>query len=482
MHLPACRAMDSLPRTRAASYGDGTGKQKPHVLVVPYPAQGHLLPLLDLVVLLAGRGLALTVAVTPGNVRLLAALPPSVATVVLPFPSGPFLPAGCGENTKDLPADLFRPFMASLVALSAPLLAWCKAQPRPVTSIVSDLFMGWTRPLADELGVTHVAFSPTSVHYLAFTRSLWRRMPTGHDEDGDERVVSFPELPGSPNIPWRRLSWLFRMHVVGDEVSETIRQILLWSLESSCFVVNSFAALEGGCFTDALAANRVFMVGPLSEAADVRGGEEEPAEVCAWLDAFGDGSVVYISFGSQEALSPAQAACVAEALRLSPTAAFVWVARSGTVVPEGFEAATASRGRVIRRWAPQLDILRHRAVGWTLTHCGSNSVMESIAAGVGMLTWPMAADQFTNAWLLAETGVAVPVAEGADTVPDVGKVATAISTAVASKEGESTSRRVVELGRKAAAAVAVGGTSYNDLEELVCALSDVHVASSCSVE
>ncbi|KAF7112151.1 hypothetical protein CFC21_112089 [Triticum aestivum] len=247
----------------------------------------------------------------------------------------------------------------------------------------------------------------------------------------------------------------------------------MWSVESSCFVVNSFAALEAGCFRDALAAKRVFMVGPLSEAAGVRGGGSEPAEVCAWLDGFYDGSVVYICFGSQEALSPAQAACVAEALRLSPTAAFVWVARGSTVVPEGFEAATASRGRVVRGWAPQLDILRHRAVGWTLTHCGSNSVMESVAAGVALLTWPMAADQFTKAWLLAEAGAAVPVAEGADAVPDAEKMASAISKAVASEEGESTRKRAVELGRNVAAAVTAGGTSCSDLQELVRALGNV---------
>ncbi|KAE8784427.1 UDP-glycosyltransferase 89B1-like [Hordeum vulgare] len=473
LHLPLY-SMGALPQTAAASNGDG--KPRPHVLVVPYPAQGHLLPLLDLVVLLARRGLAVTVAVTPGNVRFLAALPSSVATVVLPFPSTPLLPAGCGENTNHLPADLFRPLMASLVALSAPLLSWCKAQPHAVTAIIADLFMGWTLPLAQELGVPHVAFLPASVHYLATTRSLWRRMPTGHD--GDERVVHFPELPGSPAFPWHRLSWLYRMHVAGDEVSETIRQILLWSLESSCFVVNSFAALEPSCFEDAMAAKRVFMVGPLSEAAAVRG-SKEPTEVTAWLDAFDDGSVVYISFRSQEVLSPAQAASVADALRLSSTAAFVWVVRSNTVVPEGFEAATASRGTVIRGWAPQLDILRHRAVGWSLTQCGGSSVMEMAAAGVAMLTWPMSADQFTNAWLLEEAGVAVPVAEGADAVPDAGKVANAISTAVASEEGESIRRRAAELGRKAAAAVAAGGTSYNDLEELVHGvLSDVHVLAS----
>jgi hypothetical protein len=194
-------------------------------------------PLLDLAALLAARGLAFTVAVTAGNAPLVAARLPSVATVVLPFPASPFLPAGCAENTKELPAHLFRPFMASLAALRAPLLSWCKAQPRRVTAVISDLFTGWTLPLADELGVPHVTFAPASVHYLATSLSLWRRMPTRRDDDD---TVAFPDVPGSPSFAWRHLSLLFRMHVGGDddEVSDTIRKIFLWNLESCCFVAN----------------------------------------------------------------------------------------------------------------------------------------------------------------------------------------------------------------------------------------------------
>ncbi|CAN6328993.1 unnamed protein product [Urochloa humidicola] len=118
--------------------GDG----RPHVLVVPYPAQGHMLALLDLAALLATRGdLSVTVAVTTGNVALLdplLAACPSVGVVTLPFPSSPFLPPGCAaENTRELPYHLFRMFLPALAALRAPLLAWCQAQARRVTAVVS---------------------------------------------------------------------------------------------------------------------------------------------------------------------------------------------------------------------------------------------------------------------------------------------------------------------------------------------------------
>ncbi|RLN04916.1 UDP-glycosyltransferase 89B2-like [Panicum miliaceum] len=399
--------------------------------------------------------------VTAGNAPLLAPLVaacPSVGVAALPLPSAPrLLPLGSGENTKDLPRHLFRPFMVSLAALRAPLLDWCESaqqRGRRVTAVVSDFFTGWKRPLAAELGVPHLTFSPSCALHLAMSHALWHHLPRRRRPDDAEEAVAFPEIPGSPSFPWRQLSVLFRQYVAGDEVSEAIRQFFLWNLDSACFVTNSFAALEAPYVERPLpdlASKRVFAVGPLSDAVATssdRGGKPAvaPASVAAWLDAFPDGSVV--------------------------SAAFVWAVRPGTAVPDGFDAATASRGMVVRGWAPQVEILRHRAVGWFLTHCGWNSVLEAAAAGVAMLTWPMGADQFTDARLLAEAGVAVPVAEGADAVPDAGRMAGAIAAAVG-KEGEPVRERAAELGKKAAAAVAEGGSSRRDLEELVEMLANV---------
>jgi hypothetical protein len=485
--------MDKPPPTRASATD---GSAKPHVLAVPFPAQGHMLAFLDLLALLAGRGLAITVAVTAGNAPALdplVAACQSVDTVVLPFPPSPLLPAGCGENTRDLPAGhLFRPFMVSLAALGAPLLAWCEAQRRQgrrVTAVLSDFFMGWTRPLAAELGVPRAVFSPSSAFYLAMTRYLWRHVPRrGRPDDADE-AVTFPDIPGSPNFPWRHLSSLFRRHVAGEELSETIRQFFLWNQDSVCVVVNSFDALEADYLRlerpppeqrMKSTGKRMLAVGPLSNAVgranvDDRGGKPAvpTADVTAWLDARAEGSVVYVSFGTQYAMPPEMAGCVAGALARS-SAAFVWAARQGTAVPEGFEAATAARGMVIRGWAPQVRILRHRAVGWFLTHCGWNSVLEAVASGVALLTWPVEADQFTDTWQVAEAGVAVPVAEGADVMPDAAEVARRIDSAMG-RDGGPVRERALELSKKAAAAMAVGGSSHRDLQELVHTLTTVVV-------
>ncbi|KAL7161121.1 hypothetical protein ACSBR2_041723 [Camellia fascicularis] len=85
-------------------------------------------------------------------------------------------------------------------------------------------------------------------------------------------------------------------------------------------------------------------------------------------------------------------------------------------IPLGFEDREIGRGLIVKDWAPQVMILRHRAIGTFLTHCGWNSVLERLVAGVPMLAWPMEGEQFLNATLLVdELKVAIRICEGAQT-------------------------------------------------------------------
>ena len=121
-------------------------------------------------------------------------------------------------------------------------------------------------------------------------------------------------------------------------------------------------------------------------------------------------SVIYVSFGSGGTLSKSQIAELAWGLELSQQR-FIWVVRppidndvhgsyfSNThdeietpnynYLPEGFVTQTHKMGMLVPTWAPQEMILAHKSVGGFLTHCGWNSVLESILNGVPMIAWPL---------------------------------------------------------------------------------------------
>ncbi|XBJ02205.1 hypothetical protein VPH35_021647 [Triticum aestivum] len=445
---------------------------KPCVLVVPFPAQGHTVALLDLAALLAARGLRLTVVTTPANAYLLspllAAHPDMVRPLTLPFPSHPSLPAGL-ESFQDCPPTYAAVFVHALAALHHPILAWAKSH--PVAAILSDFFCGWTQPLAAELGVPRLVFTPSGVLGTAVPHSLFRRLVKQRPSDADH-VVAFPDIPGEPVYQWKELSIMYRMYAEGlvdEEFGGAVRRNYLWNLESWGFVSNTFRALEGRYLDTPLGdlgSRRVWAVGPVASEADAAGQRGGEAAVAA-----GD-LILYVSFGSLVVLTQPAAAALAEALERS-TVPFVWVVGAGNdggLVPQGFEArvAAAGRGVVVHGWAPQVATLRHAAVGWFMTHCGWNSVLEAVAAGVPMLAWPMTADQFVNARLLVEeAGVAVRAcAGGIGVCPDAGELAAVLADA-AGEGGREVRARAKELAAQAAAAVMEGESSRLDLERLV---------------
>jgi hypothetical protein len=256
------------------------------------------------------------------------------------------------------------------------------------------------------------------------------------------------------------------------QVRKSVRQNFLWNLESRAFVSNTFRALKGRYLNaplEDLGFRRVWAVSPVAPEADVTGARGEEAAVAAanlgaWQDGFPEGSVVYVSFGSQALLTPPVAVALAEALDQSGVP-FVWVvgAGNGGVVPNGFEARAmaARREMVVRGWAPQVSALRHTEVGWFVTHCGWNSVLEAVVAGVPMLAWPMSADQFMNARLLVdEAGITVRASVGGvGVVPHAGELAAVLADAIGGK-GRDVLKRAKELMAEAARAVKEVGSSY----------------------
>lgn len=115
-----------------------------------------------------------------------------------------------------------------------------------------------------------------------------------------------------------------------------------------------------------------------------------------WLEERKPTSVMYISFGTVTTPPPAELVALADALEATQVP-FIWSLRDKARVhlPEGFLEKTRGDGLVVP-WAPQAEVLAHGAVGAFLTHCGWNSLWESVAGRVPLICRPFFGDQRLN--------------------------------------------------------------------------------------
>lgn len=451
-----------------------------------------MLPLLDLTHQLSLRGLSITILTTPKNLPTLSPLlsaSPSIQTLILPFPRHPSIPPGV-ENVKDIGNRGNIPIMAALSKLQDPITHWFNSHPNPPVAILSDFFLGWTHGLAERLRIPRIVFYGTAAVLVAIFDHLWENFDSL--EPGTD--VKFDDLPRSPTFVWDQLPSLFRrckdLGSRDKEEAEFIRTSMAANALSWASVFNSFRALEDQILeflASKMGHSRVYSVGPVNlvtgsgklRANDTKS-DSDDGDVISWLDKCEDGSVLYVCFGSQKLLTSAQAEALATGLERSGVR-FVWVVKTPSAqqeadgygsVPSGFESRVSDRGLVIKGWAPQTAILSHRAVGGFLSHCGWNSTLEAVTAGVMILAWPMEADQFADARLLVEyKDAAVLVCEGVDTVPDPDELARTISE---SMHGDAARRRRAKgLRDLALKAVEDGGSSTMDLDRLARELSQL---------
>ncbi|CAA0170635.1 UDP-glycosyltransferase 89C1 [Arabidopsis thaliana] len=427
-----------------------TTTKKPHVLVIPFPQSGHMVPHLDLTHQILLRGATVTVLVTPKNSSYLDALrslhsPEHFKTLILPFPSHPCIPSGV-ESLQQLPLEAIVHMFDALSRLHDPLVDFLSRQPPsdlPDAILGSSFLSPWINKVADAFSIKSISFLPINAHSISV---MWAQ----------EDRSFFNDL----------------------ETATT---------ESYGLVINSFYDLEPEFVetvkTRFLNHHRIWTVGPLLpfKAGVDRGGQSSipPAKVSAWLDSCPeDNSVVYVGFGSQIRLTAEQTAALAAALEKSGVR-FIWAVRDAAkkvnssdnsveedVIPAGFEERVKEKGLVIRGWAPQTMILEHRAVGSYLTHLGWGSVLEGMVGGVMLLAWPMQADHFFNTTLIVDKlRAAVRVGENRDSVPDSDKLARIL--AESAREDLPERVTLMKLREKAMEAIKEGGSSYKNLDELV---------------
>ncbi|XP_037416444.1 UDP-glycosyltransferase 83A1-like [Triticum dicoccoides] len=451
----------------------------PHVLALPLPAQGHVIPLMELSHCLVEHGIKVTFVNTQHNHDLILAslhLSKSEHGSSLGGVDMVSLPDGLadGDDRKDL-ALLTQSFSDAMPGELEKLIgrvheSESESGAYKLTWIIADASMAWAFPVAKRLGLRAAAFNPLSVAMFATRIRIPELIRDGVvDEKGlPKRRGTFRLAPGMPPMRATELSW----NCAGDPSGQpAILDFILRNNAATplaeAVVTNSVQELEPGAmalFPD------VLTVGPLLSASQdkpVASFWAEDATCAAWLDAQPAGSVVYVAFGSFAIFDRAQLVELAEALALT-SRPFLWVVRPDSASEEwvgDLRRRAGPRGRVVG-WCPQQRVLAHPSTACFLSHCGWNSTLEGLVNGLPFLCWPYFTDQFLDRGYICDvwrTGLQV-AGEMAGTL--VGREA--IRGKVEELLGDAEIKaRALALRDVARRAVADGGSSRRNLTRFV---------------
>ncbi|XBI72346.1 hypothetical protein VPH35_066319 [Triticum aestivum] len=454
-----------------------------NVLLVPYPCQSHINPMLQFAKRLASKGVPAALVVTRFIARTVRfdAGPVRVESISDDHDEGGLPPAASvGEYVERLESS----GSASLAAL---------IEEGHFTHVVYDSFMHWVARTAWGMGLPTVPFStqscaPSAVYYY-INSGLLDAPPPG--DNAGVRSEPFAGLPGLER-------WEFPSFVFHDAPYPALTAPALAQLADrdvgDWVLVNSFDELEYEVLDGLKRHFKVRAIGPCVPlpAADDSGDVDrftyganllDPEDTCIkWLDAKSSRSVVYVSFGSNASIGTAQMEELARGL-LAAGKPFLWVVRASeeAQLPRHLldTAATASGDALVVRWSPQLDVLAHRAVGCFVTHCGWNSTLEALGFGVPMVALPLWTDQPINARLIEEAwgaGVRARRDASAGVFPR-GEIEQCVRAVMEDEDGRAASARAAarRLGDAARVVIAPGGASdkkLGDFLEFACAVMD----------
>ncbi|KAI3938424.1 hypothetical protein MKW98_015323 [Papaver atlanticum] len=412
----------------------------PHIIILPSPGMGHLIPLTEFAKRLAlNHGISISFAV-PTEIKspseaaqksVLDSLPGSINTILL-----------SPVDLSDLPNDAtvaHRTVLTVTRSLSALFnsLKTITSSYR-VVALVVDIFGMSALDLAKEFNIIPYIFFPSTAVCL----SLYYHLPV------------MDQIPGCVPVWGADLT-----NPLEDRKSEAYKGILQYWRRinmAAGILLNSFEDLEPGPIK-AMNGKEwdnppVYPIGPLIRTG-VSDDRSDQSGCLNWLDNQPLGSVLFISFGSHGHKSSYL------------NSQSVW--DPFEFLPEGFLDRTKRSGFVVSSWAPQVQILSHRSTGGFLTHCGWNSTLESIIHGVPLIAWPLFAEQKMNAVMLTDDlKVALRPKVNKNGIIECDEISRCVKGVEEGEEGNKLRSRMGDLKGVATSSLSKGGSSFKSLAEV----------------
>ncbi|KAL6842257.1 hypothetical protein ACP4OV_027905 [Aristida adscensionis] len=471
----------------------GSERRRPHVVLVPFPAHGHVAPHAQLARVLRARGAHATLVHTELHHRRLlnarggaaaadggAAAAGFVGVEVIPDGLSPEDPPRTLEaHHEAMERNCLEPFKA--------LLRKLRDTPRPgvppVSCVVADTPMPFAAVAAREVGVPDVQFFTASacglMGYLQFEPLKKRGLIPLKDDyktDGslDTRLDWVPTMKG---VRLRDMptfcrttdadSWLIDFHVHQMRVAAAAKAVVLNTFDDiESDVLNALAPL----------LPPIYAVGPLASvcaslpatagagageftASDAAAGVLQEDEACiSWLDGKAARSVVYVSFGSHAKMGGVDLGEFASGLARCGSP-YLWVLR-----PDMAADVEVGKDGLVVPWCAQEAVLGHPSVGLFVTHCGWNSILESVVPGVPVIGCPVVAEQTTNCRQVCETWrIGAELPQGAVS----SEIAALVREMMVGRKGKEARAKALEWKRLAEVATKQGGSSYKSIDRLV---------------
>ncbi|XP_060201497.1 UDP-glycosyltransferase 86A1-like [Lycium barbarum] len=385
----------------------------PHALVIPNTFQGHINPTIHLSLKLASKGFIVTFVNTqfihsqitkaqltssgPNNDDIFSKARESGLDIRYVTISDGF-PLDFDRSLSSLQfwegfANNFSGHVDELVGKSVK-----DNRVDPINCLVADTFFSWPSIIAKKYEIVHVSFfsEPALVFALYYHSDLLTQ--NGHTLTVQNRKDPVDYIPGVKSIEASDLPFLFQNPMVDQSIYNAFQDVR----KTDIIIANTIEELELETVTTIQENLNFYSIGPIVSAnfteLTIPSSLWSEIDCTQWLDTKPRVSVLYVSFGSIALVNKGDILELAHGLMLSEVN-FIWILKLGqdekSILPLEYKEKVKDRGLIVP-WCNQKRVISHSAIGGFLSHCGWNSVVESIWCGVPLICYPLVTDQLAN--------------------------------------------------------------------------------------